>query len=245
MKKLIVALGLVLGFVFSSFNAWGAGKVKIRWFGHSCFFITTSKGTKILIDPFSPDVGYPIPKVEPDLVIISHEHYDHNYAQMARGNPKIIHCLDVRTKDWRTINEQFKDVHIYTVPTYHDEAKGALRGKNSVIVLELGGLRIVHLGDLGHLLSPEQVKKIGKVDVLMIPVGGVYTIDAQKAKQVIKQLNPKLIFPMHYKTSACKLPINTIDAFLKGEERVKNLAKPSYVIDKLPEKSEIILLSWK
>ena len=244
MKKvfsLILSLGLLVGLGGNSLKA----QVKIRWFGHSCFLITSKQGVKILTDPFSPQVGYPIPKVAPDLVVVSHEHFDHNYVQMAKGNPRIIRGLDEITKDWKKVDEKFKDVHIYTVASYHDPLKGKLRGKNSILVIEISGIRIIHLGDLGHLLSPEQIKKIGRVDVLMIPVGGVFTIDARQADQVINQLNPKLIFPMHYKTEVCKLSINGLEGFIKDKDNVKKMGKNLFVIDKLPEKPEIIVLSWK
>jgi len=244
MKKifgLILSLGLLMGLSGNSLQA----QVKIRWFGHSCFLITSKPGTKILIDPFNPQVGYPIPRVAPELVLVSHEHFDHNYVQMAQGNPRIIRGLNPQTKDWNQVDEKFKDLHIYTVPCYHDPLKGKLRGKNSILVIEVSGIRIVHLGDLGHLLSPEQVKKIGRVDVLMIPVGGVYTIDAKQADQVINQLNPKLIFPMHYKTEVCKLSLNGLEGFINGKDNVKEMGKNLFVINKLPEKPEIIVLSWK
>ena len=244
MKQLLsgfLALALTLIFGLNSADA----QIKVQWFGQSCFLITSPKGVKILIDPFNPELGYPMPKVKPDLVLISHEHFDHNYYQMASGSPKIIHGLNPKTLDWEKIDETLKDVRVYSVRSYHDEAQGARRGKNTIFVIELPGARMAFLGDLGCPLSKEQIEKLGKIEVLMVPVGGVYTIDAEGANQVIAQLNPKLIFPMHYKTPAVKLPIEPVDKFLADKKDVQKISGNEYVINQLPAKPQIIVLDWK
>jgi L-ascorbate metabolism protein UlaG (beta-lactamase superfamily) len=245
MKKLFgVFTALIMTVLVSTAPA--QAQVKVQWFGQACFQLTSPAGAKILIDPFGPDLGYPMPSVSPDAVLVTHEHFDHNYVQMAQGSPKIIHGLDPATQDWNAVDEKIKDVHIYGVGVLHYEKDAdSKRGKNMVMVLDMPGMRIVHLGDLGRPLTPEQVKKIGAVDVLMIPVGSVYTIDAAGADGIIKQLNPKLVFPMHYKTAALKIPLDPVDKFIAGKKNVAVIKGNEYLIDKLPKKQQIIVLDYK
>lgn len=235
----------ILGFTSGSFSA-GSGP-KIQWFGHSCFVLTSSKGTKVLVDPFSPDVGYklPSPPLRVDAVVSSHEHFDHNYIQMASGDFRVIKGVDKATGNVNQISETIKDIKLYSVATRHYDKTGSERGNNAVFVFEMDGIRIVHLGDLGHILSKDQLAKIGKVDVLLIPVGGTYTIDSVQADEVIRQLGPKLVIPMHYKTDQAKLDISPIEPFLKGKKDVEK--KDSSILDlsSLPEKQKIVVLSYK
>jgi len=243
MKKLF---GVFAALFLAAFVSTAQAQVKVQWFGQACFQITSPGGAKILIDPFSPDLGYPMPSVSPDVVLISHEHFDHNNVKMAQGNPKIIHGLDPVTQDWNAVDEKINDVHIYGVPVYHFEKEAdSKRGKDMVMVMEMPGMRIVHLGDLGRPLTPEQIKKIGAVDVLMIPVGSVYTIDAAGADRVIKQLNPQLVFPMHYKTAAIKIPLDPVEKFTAGKKNVQVIKGNEYTIDKLPKSRQIIVLDYK
>ncbi len=245
MKKIIgvIAGAMVLTGFLSGFSA--RAEVKIKWFGQSCFLITSPDGVKILLDPFGPQVGYPMPEVSPDLVLITHEHYDHNYAKMAKGNAKVIHGLDPATQDFNRVSETIKDVKVYSVPSDHDDKNGKERGKNAIMALEMPGMRIIHLGDLGAILSEEQLQKIGRADVLLIPVGGTYTIDAEQATRVVEQLKPKLIFPMHYKTAAITIPLRAVDDFLSGKSKVRRIKGNEYLIKTLPEKPEIIVLDYK
>jgi L-ascorbate metabolism protein UlaG (beta-lactamase superfamily) len=241
MNRLIVAavaafLGLAL-----SVPAAAAG-TKVQWFGQSFFLVTSPRGEKIAIDPFSA-MGYPMPQVSADIVLITHEHFDHNNYQLIGGNPRVFHGLG--TSGWNHIEEQFSDVHIYSVESYHDADQGKKNGQNTIMVLEMPEMRIVHLGDLGDKLTPEQIKKIGRVDVLLIPVGGNFTIDAAKANQVVAQLKPSLIFPMHYKTSVINVPIEPIDKFLAGKTNVKMVNGNQFEITSLPKSQEIIVLDWK
>jgi len=245
MKKCFgVFAALILAVIISTAPA--QAQLKVQWFGQACFLITSPAGAKILIDPFGPDLGYPMPSVSPDVVLISHEHFDHNYVKTAQGNPKIIHGLDPATQDWNVVDEKVKDVHIYGVGVYHFEKESdSKRGKDMVMVLELPGMRVAHVGDLGRPLTLEQVKKIGAVDVLLVPVGSVYTIDASGADRVIKQLNPKIIFPMHYKTQALKLGLDPLDKFIAEKKNVTTVTGNEYLIDKLPAKQQIIVLDYK
>jgi L-ascorbate metabolism protein UlaG (beta-lactamase superfamily) len=245
MRRLLVAVGAL---IFGAVILGGAAQaqVKVQWFGQACFLVTSPGGTKILMDPFGPDLGYPIPVVSPDVVTISHEHFDHNNVKMAQGNPKVIHGLDPASGDWNKVDEQVGDVHIYGVPVYHYEKEAdSKRGKDMMMVLEMPGVRILHTGDLGKQLTEEQLKKVGRVDALMVPVGSVYTIDAVGADKVIGQLNPKLVFPMHYKTAALKIALDPLDKFIAGKKNVMAVKGNEYTIDKLPKTREIIVLDYK
>ncbi len=222
-------------------------QIKVKWFGQSCFQITSPAGVKILLDPFTPSLQlhYPLPEVFPNLVLISHEHFDHNNAAMAKGNPKIIHGLNPATGKFEPFNETIQDVKVYSVESSHDDFGGRERGKNAIMVMEMPGMKIVHLGDLGTLLSEGQVQKIGKVDVLLIPVGGVYTITAEQAGQVGDQLKPKLIIPMHYKTDAITIKLDPVDKFLAGKKNVEKVKGNEYVIKSLPAQPKIIVMDYK
>ena len=180
------------------------------------FTLKVEDGPTIMLDPVGASVGYKVMAQSGiDVVTVSHEHSDHNNVALASGTPKILRGL--AGTDWAKVDETVQGVRFRTVNTYHDDTQGSARGKNASFVLEANGLKIVHVGDLGHLLSAEQVTAIGSVDVLMIPVGGFFTIDAAKATQVVDALKPKAVIPMHYKTPAVTLTIEPVDAFLTGK----------------------------
>lgn len=187
----------------------------LTWYGQSAFLLTSSTGLKALLDPAGPGTGYTIPRLDGiDVVTVSHEHSDHNDVGLASGSPLILRGL--ASGDWASIDQTLKGVRIRSVGVYHDEAQGAQRGKNAVFIFELPGLRLAHLGDLGHLLSPEQLQAIGPVDAVLIPVGGTFTITGKTAVEVIDQLKPRLVVPMHYKTPAATAPLSTADEFLQA-----------------------------
>ncbi len=179
--------------------------MKIEYFGHSCFRIISDKGTCVVTDPYTK-VGYELPKdVLTDLVTVSHSHFDHNYIYGLRGPRVVIQNAD---------DYAFDDVKISGFVCNHDEKGGALRGKNIVFTIKVDGLRVCHLGDLGEPCSKEILGKIGKVDVLLIPVGGTYTIDALQAKEYVEKVQPKIVIPMHYKPADGSLDITDEKAFL-------------------------------
>jgi L-ascorbate metabolism protein UlaG (beta-lactamase superfamily) len=186
--------------------------MKIKWLGHSCFKIKSERGIRIVTDPFDDNVGYKIPAVETDIVTVSHGHYDHNFTDCVMGNFETVSKVG---------NFYIKDIALTGVHTYHDNEKGDKRGSNIVYVFEIDGIRVCHLGDLGHLLSPAQIEMISRVDVLLIPVGGVYTINAEEAVQVVNQLKPSIIIPMHFSTPKLKFDLDPVDNFIdligKGE----------------------------
>ncbi len=180
--------------------------MKIHWMGHSCFAIETEDGTRIVTDPFDGHVGYPMPWGRADIVTISHGHGDHNHAEPLRPT----HRAD-EAKEY-----VFGGVRITGIPSFHDDQQGAKRGKNVIFVIEADGKRVAHLGDLGHPLSAEQIAAIGKLDALMIPVGGFYTIDGETAAAQARALSPKVVLPMHYKTDCMNFPISDEQPFLKA-----------------------------
>ncbi|NLB18214.1 MAG: MBL fold metallo-hydrolase [Syntrophomonadaceae bacterium] len=187
--------------------------MKIIWLGHASFFINTGH-YRIITDPFDDTPGYPIPDISADLVTVSHDHHDHNAVEHVSGHPRIITSLE---------KVRFGDVEIFGVPTYHDHCQGRERGDNTVYVFKAEGLIICHLGDLGHIPDSAQLEAIGKVDVLLIPVGGRYTISAQEAVEVIRLIKPRIAIPMHYKTPVCPYPITPLQDFAQHFDEVVKL----------------------
>jgi L-ascorbate metabolism protein UlaG (beta-lactamase superfamily) len=244
---LFVAAMLATGSVFS---AETSAKVIIRWHGHSFFEVESSKGTRIVLDPHAID-AYGRNEVSADLVLISHLHNDHNQVGVIKNQAKakIVYGLKTGAKrpDWNPIDETFRDVHIRTVGVYHDDVEGMERGKNAVFIIDVDGLHIVHLGDLGHLLTPKQTQQIGPVDVLMIPVGGVYTTNGTEAKQVVEQLKPReYIIPMHYGTRVFD-EVLPPDEFLEDQKNVKKYETNQLIVDAgfKPSEPVIAVLSWQ
>lgn len=180
--------------------------MKIKWLGHSCFLITGGNGVRILTDPFDETVGYQLPAVEADIVTSSHDHFDHNHIGVVKGD--FVHLN--KPGPYRE-----RDIEIRGIGSYHDGQGGQKRGDNIIFTFRLEGISVCHLGDLGHLLEDEQIRAIGPVDILLIPVGGTYTIDYRQAVDLIGQLEPKLVIPMHYKTPAMGFDIDGVDKFLK------------------------------
>jgi L-ascorbate metabolism protein UlaG (beta-lactamase superfamily) len=219
--------------------------MKITYLGHSMFLVE-SGSTAVLIDPYDEKVGYPIPEVHPGVILVSHEHGDHNHVAMAKGHPRVIRGL-ADGGEWRTVHETADGIVITSVPTYHDGTKGTQRGRNTIFVLEAEGLRVVHLGDLGHPVDEATAKAIGRPDVLMIPVGGHYTIDASQARDVVARLRPAITIPMHYKTEVnAGWPIGPIDAFLAGSGKTKKVGHV-VTVDKrsVPKEPEAWVMAWR
>jgi L-ascorbate metabolism protein UlaG (beta-lactamase superfamily) len=193
--------------------------MKIKWLGHSCFKIKDSRGVRILTDPFDDNLGYKVPSVETDIVTVSHQHYDHNFTDCVNGDFEIIDKVG---------NFNINDIPITGIHTYHDSENGEKRGSNTIYIFEMDGIRVCHLGDLGHLLTESQLELIGKPDVILIPVGGTYTLDGEMAAEVSAQLDPKIIIPMHYKTPKLKLDIATAEDFIS---RMGGEVVPTQVIE--------------
>lgn len=178
--------------------------MKIRYLGHSCFFLADGAGTSIVTDPYS-GIGFPIPKVLASGVTVSHQHFDHNNINAVGGRPAVFD---------REGSFQLGAVSISAVSSYHDEVHGLKRGKNLIFKLNMDGLNVCHLGDLGENCSRALIEKLLPVDILLIPVGGNYTIDAARAKEYVDCLKPKIVIPMHYKVPGLKVDVAPVDGFL-------------------------------
>ncbi|CUH96794.1 hypothetical protein P22_2905 [Propionispora sp. 2/2-37] len=180
--------------------------MKIKWLGHSCFLLTADNGVKVLTDPFDSSVGYAVPQVTADIVSTSHDHFDHNNIEAAQGDFFLVN---------QSGHFSHKGIDITGVAAFHDDNHGAQRGRNIIYKFVVDGVHICHCGDLGHILTQEQVQEIGHVDILLIPVGGFYTIDCNQAVEVVKMLQPAVVIPMHFKTPAIQLPIEGVEPFLE------------------------------
>ncbi len=210
----------------------------IQYFGHNFFQITTRKGTKIVADPLAPGM-YPTPYVAPHVVTVGREHPNHNYVQLVQGNPIILRGLAHHGAEWNRISMNVRDVFIYNIPIYQNGMDGALKG--AAFIFDLGILCIAHLGDLSHTLTPEQVKQMGKVDIALIPIGGIFTMPPETAREVLQQLKPKIAIPMHYRDNMV-----LVEAFTKGIS-TRRLENDTLIASKssLPASTEVIVLKPK
>jgi L-ascorbate metabolism protein UlaG (beta-lactamase superfamily) len=184
--------------------------LQIRWHGHSCFEITDE--VTVVTDPHDgKSIGIPAPSAKGDIVLVSHNHYDHDSGVklVEKENSKVI--TDERKR-------AISNVQIEGITVFHDESHGMKRGKNIIYKFILDGINFCHLGDLGHDLEEETLNKIGQVDILFIPVGGTFTIDAEKAWDIINKIKPKIAIPMHYKIGGLSIPIAGLDQFLDKNE---------------------------
>ena len=208
----------------------------ISYLGHSSFRLK-GKTTSVVTDPFSSDTGLKFPKVDANIVTITHDHADHNNASGVGGDPVVVNGAG---------EYEIGGVSIFGVPSYHDEKEGSERGRNTIYVIRIDGLNVCHLGDLGHKLTTTELDEIGTIDVLLVPVGGVYTIDAAGANEVISQLEPKVVIPMHYKVPGLKYELGSLDDFLKeiGLEPLKD-TKFTVVPSSLPETMQLVILESK
>lgn len=188
--------------------------MEITWLGHSSFLIKDSRGVKIITDPFDETVGYKVYNADADLVTISHHHFDHAYLKSIKGNPEIVDEVGLFNKC---------DIPIEGIPSYHDDAEGAKRGENIIYVITVDNYKICHLGDLGHSLSPEDIIKIGNIDILLIPVGGNFTIDGKEAAHIAKTINAHMVIPMHYKTPYISFPLEGVEAFITNMKNGENV----------------------
>ena len=221
----------------------GAG-VQLTWFGHSAFLITSPDGVRVLTDPYPGNLGYGSRTFVADIITVSHEHFDHNSVASADGDPEVLRGL--AGGDWAQVEKSLGDVTVYSLGgTYHDGDQGAKRGKNALFIIEAGGLRFLHLGDLGETPTAAVVEKAGRVDVLLIPVGGYFTIDAKEATRVAALFGARVVIPMHYKTKAISdWSISDESPFLEGQTGVKRIGSSQVTLDpgNLPKLPEIWVL---
>lgn len=209
----------------------------ITWFGHSCFRLS-DRGVTIVTDPPSDDLSYERPRIRADVVTISHDHPGHNNRVGFRGGPRVFDGPG---------EYEVKGVFITGIATYHDSRSGSARGRNTVFLFEFDGVTVCHLGDLGHVPTQAQVEALSDVDVLLIPVGGLHTIDASKATEVISLIEPRLVVPMHYKTPVEKAKLASVDKFVKEMGLASIPTQPGLKVTKtsLPEETEVVLLGYQ
>ncbi len=211
----------------------------ITWQGHSCFKIQDRVGTDgvtVVTDPYDKTIGLKLPNFEADIVTISHDHHDHNNSAAFRGDPFVI----------TTAGEfDIKGVMVEGIMSFHDNKKGAERGSNIIYRIEVDGITICHLGDLGHTLDTKQLERLVGVDILLVPVGGGFTLDAKLAAEVVAQIEPRIVIPMHYKTEDLTLELEGVERFVKElgltpsyEEKLKISKK-----DLPSEDMELVILS--
>lgn len=195
----------------------------IIWHGQACFQIIFSRNKdeklNLVIDPFSEEIGLKLPKIEADILLISHDHHDHNNKKAILGSPFMIDGPG---------EYEIKGVFIQGIEAAHDKSQGEERGKVTIYKIEAEEMRLCHLGDLGQKeLTEEQLEKIGDIDILMIPVGGIYTISSQEAVKIISQIEPKIVIPMHYSLPKLKIKLESLDKFLKvmGQKKIESQNK--------------------
>lgn len=214
--------------------------MKVKWLGHASFLITSEKGTRIITDPyesggFGGSLNYGPIREEADIVVVSHDHADHNFVGDIKGSPQIVRGAGAH---------RIGDVEFKGVAAYHDTSRGRERGDVTITAFTVDGVRICHVGDLGHQPSDQQLADLGPVDLLLVPVGGFYTIDATEATHLVERMGPRVVIPMHFRTDKCLFPITGVEDFLKGKTNVDRPGTSEVEVkkDTLPSRTEIIVL---
>lgn len=206
--------------------------MKLQWFGHSFFMVTSENEKKVVFDPFDETVGYPIPDLAANVVCVSHSHSDHNNVRIIGGKPEIIQQAGLYVRDGYRIRGFI---------SYHDRKLGKERGGNLVYRLEMDGMTVIHTGDLGMLPGNDEIEAWKPLDILMVPVGGIYTINGQDAQNLIELLHPKIVIPMHYRTHFIHFELYPVEDFSRHYSNVKAIpgAKVDIVQEDLPKSTEI------
>jgi L-ascorbate metabolism protein UlaG (beta-lactamase superfamily) len=213
--------------------------MKVKWLGHACFLLTSDSGLRIITDPYTTGVfglEYAPPAETADIVTVSHDHADHNNVAAVKGSPQVVQGVG---------SHEAKGVRFKGIATAHDESSGKERGANTIFCFALDGINVCHLGDLGHDLSDQAVADIGDVDVLLIPVGGNFTIDAAGAERVCQKLAPKVVIPMHFRNDRCPgFPVARVEDFTRARQQVKTIPSSEVELKKeqLPSGAETMVL---
>ena len=213
--------------------------MKIQWLGHACFLLTSDSGTRIITDPYKPGafgLDYAPIAAEADVVAVSHEHADHNDVGGVKGKPQVVRGAGAH---------EAKGIRVKGVATYHDTSKGSQRGENTIFCIAVDGVTICHVGDLGHALDDATAAEIGPVDLLLLPVGGNFTIDAAVANGICEKLRPKVVIPMHFKNERCpNFPVAGVDDFvaLRGNVRKLDGSELALTAAALPAETETVVL---
>lgn len=211
--------------------------MKIQYLGHACFRLISETGTAIICDPYKGDmVGFDMPKLSCDVVTVSHNHGDHAAIDEVKGNPPVLE---------KEVSLAVDDIAVQSIHTFHDDKQGKLRGDNYVFCFLIDGLKVVHMGDVG-CLDENLAKTLHGCDVLLLPTGGFFTVDAAGAKWYVDQIQPKIVIPMHYRTSEHSFNIAPVEEFLKlfAEEQVRRVNAETLVLEDAPQNSvpQIIVL---
>jgi L-ascorbate metabolism protein UlaG (beta-lactamase superfamily) len=211
--------------------------MEISWLGHSCFIIKGKEKT-IVTDPYSPSLGYSLGEPKADIVAISHFHPGHSYVEGMADDPRQVKCPG---------EYEIGGVFITGIATFHDKEKGKLKGKNTVYLIEMDGVTLCHLGDLGHRLTPQLMEELGSVDILFLPVGEISTIPIDIAVETVKQVNPHIVIPMHYKTDAVVTDLKPVDKFLSkmGIQGIEAKSKLSITQSSLPATTQVVILDYR
>jgi L-ascorbate metabolism protein UlaG (beta-lactamase superfamily) len=210
--------------------------VEITWLGHSCFRIRGKEAT-IITDPYDKGLGYTMGKPLANIVTVSHHHPDHDCVSMIGGKPKIVDGPG---------EYEISDVIITGIRSFHDDQRGTIRGKNTAYLIQIDEVTVCHLGDLGHVPSSEQVEEMSDVDILLIPVGGISTINAAAAAETVSLVRPKIVIPMHFQTEVVKRELEPLDRFLKemGLKNVTPQPKLTVVKSSLPTQTQVVVLEY-
>ncbi|MCH9046966.1 MAG: MBL fold metallo-hydrolase [SAR324 cluster bacterium] len=244
LRSLAMVVGLGMCLVCSVAAAQSA---TLRWYGHAFFLLTSAQGVRVAMDPYGA-IGYPMPRVEAGVVTVSHEHGDHNDPNRLAGAPEVLRGLKAGGVGWNPVSYQKKDVRITAIPAYHDDVQGQKRGLNTIFIVETGHLRLAHLSDIGHTLSEAIVKAMGRIDILLVPVGGNFSIDGRQAKEIMSRLRPRISIPIHYKTPVtASWPIEDESAFLAGLKNVRRLdtLTVSLTPETLPAQPEVWVMRYR
>lgn len=194
----------------------------VTWLGHGCFRLR-GRGAAVVTDPYPPAIGLKLQRMDADLVTVSHDHEDHNYTQVVRDGAYEIHGPG---------EYEVAGVSVVGLATYHDAEKGAKQGRNTVYLIEIDDVRVCHLGDLGHKLGDAEAEAVASPDVLLIPVGGRTTMNGEQAAEVVRQLEPRYVIPMHYAIPGLKLELDAVDRFLKEMGTTASEAQPKLSVQK-------------
>ena len=211
--------------------------MEITWLGHSCFRIK-GKEVTLITDPYDGSIGYSLGKPKANIVTSSHPHPGHGFVAGVGGDPRLVHGPG---------EYEIAGVFIHGVSTFHDNERGEQRGKSTVYLIEIDEITVCHLGDLGHVLSSEQAEEMSGVEVLLVPVGGLSTIDAATAAEMVRLLQPRIVIPMHFKTEVVPFKLEPVDTFLNemGLKRASPQPKLSITKTSIPEEMQVVVLDYR
>jgi L-ascorbate metabolism protein UlaG (beta-lactamase superfamily) len=215
----------------------------ITYLGHSSFKLR-GKNASVVTDPYSAKVGFPFPRVSADIITVSHQHFDHNNSSAVSSTSRREVPFEISQPGEYEVSE----ISVFGVKSFHDDKSGELRGENTIFVIKVDDITIAHLGDLGHKLADKQTEEIGEIDVLFMPIGGHYTIGPKVAAEVMSQLQPSIVVPMHYRTKKhdqkAFSSVLGLSDFLEevGFDEVKPIEKLSLTKQQLPDEMEVMVM---